>query len=252
MFPFLVAYGQIPIGVESGPLIPYSECEGGSCYTGDLLIGRNDRLHASSTCGLEKPERYCIVSHLEDKKKCFYCDSRQPYSKGSYEISHRVENVVTSFMPGGKKMWWQSENGVEEVYIQFDLEAIFHFTHLIMTFKTFRPRALTIERSSDFGQTWRVYRHFAYDCSESFPDVPTGPLRNLNDVICEESYSTVEPSSNGEVSEICTCQAYSLYLDYNYHLSLGARPFLSWTMNMVTNGILVLFYSIEFHVSEKW
>ncbi|XP_071818191.1 laminin subunit beta-1-like isoform X1 [Apostichopus japonicus] len=196
---FQVVYGQIPIGQDLGPNIPFSECEGGSCYTGDLLIGREDRLYAASTCGMEKPERYCIVSHLEDKKKCFYCDSRQPYSKGRYEISHRIENVVTSFMAGGKKMWWQSENGVEEVYIQFDLEAIFHFTHLIMTFKTFRPRALTIERSSDFGSTWRVYRHFAYDCSESFPDVPTGPLRNLNDVICEESYSTVEPSSNGEV-----------------------------------------------------
>ncbi|XP_038141553.1 laminin subunit beta-1-like isoform X2 [Cyprinodon tularosa] len=182
------------------PSTPHG-CTEGSCYpaTGNLLIGRAANLTASSTCGLEVPEQFCIVSHLQDVDKCFECDSRRPYDPERHRNSHRIENVIYLTDQNGDETFWKSVNGKEDVSIRLDLEAEFHFTHLIMKFKTFRPAALIIERSADFGRTWRPYRYFASNCTRSFPGIPVNGLHQNNDIICEERYSDIEPSKNGEV-----------------------------------------------------
>ncbi|VDN07204.1 unnamed protein product [Thelazia callipaeda] len=178
-------------------------CNERSCYpaTGNLLIGRKKSLTATSTCGLHGRQRYCIVSHLEEQTKCFYCDSRTEWqpNREPYKLSHRIENVVSESYEDRHRNWWQSENGVQNVSIRLDLEAEFHFTHLIMTFKSFRPAAMIIERSADYAKTWSPYRYFAYDCQNTFPNIPEGPPKKHTDIICTRRYSDVAPSTGGEL-----------------------------------------------------
>lgn len=173
-----------------------TQCDRRSCYpaTGDLLIGRADQLRASSTCGMDGPEDYCIVSHLQDNpEECFVCDATIP------KLSHEPRKMISNFNGRTEKTWWQSQNIKEDVYLQLDLEAQFHFTHLVMTFRTFRPAGMVIERSWDYGRNWNVYRYYAADCKQTFPDIPNRPQEDVDDVVCTQDFSSVEPSSNGEV-----------------------------------------------------
>ena len=71
-----------------------------------------------------------------------------------------------------------------------------------MTFRTFRPAGMLIERSWDYGRHWNVYRYYAADCKKTFPDIPHQPQGDVDDVVCTEDFSSVEPSSNGEVSNV--------------------------------------------------
>ncbi|TDH10018.1 hypothetical protein EPR50_G00093320 [Perca flavescens] len=177
------------------------QCPDGSCdpQLGDLMVGRAAQLSASSTCGLDGPENYCIIGYLEEERKCFICDSRLPFNLYSNPNSHRIENIITTFDPERRMKWWQSENGVHEVSIQLDLETMFQFSHLVLNFKSFRPAAMLVERSKDFGRSWKVFRYFAEDCLLHFPSVSDQPADSVDDVVCDSRYSSSDPSTDGEV-----------------------------------------------------
>ncbi|KAM6295093.1 laminin subunit beta-3 [Aegotheles albertisi] len=154
-------------------------CSQGACYppATDLLLGRAHLLRASSTCGLTKPETYC-TPHGEWSMKCCRCDSRLPHAYNS----HRVENVLSS---AGHSRWWQSQNGMEHVSLQLDLDQSFQLSSILLHFRSPLPAAMLIERSMDFGRTWDVYQYLASDCTAAFPRVPRGSPEGWQDPRCQ-------------------------------------------------------------------
>ncbi|XP_016062951.1 PREDICTED: laminin subunit beta-3 [Miniopterus natalensis] len=153
-------------------------CSRGACYppVGDLLIGRTRYLRASSTCGLTRPETYC-TQYGEWQMKCCKCDSRLPHNYNS----HRVENVASS---SGPTRWWQSQNDVNPVSLQLDLDRRFQLQDIMMDFKGPMPAGMLIERSPDFGKTWHVYQYLAADCKSTFPRVRQGYPQSWQDARC--------------------------------------------------------------------
>ncbi|XP_029907597.1 laminin subunit beta-3 [Myripristis murdjan] len=155
-----------------------NDCSRGACYppSGDLLLGRGDQLHATSTCGIHGTEVFC-TPYQQRRMKCCPCDSRNPRS----QLAHTVQDVLST---AGPNRWWQSKKGESPVALQLDLGRLFQLDNLVLSFKGPRPNALVVERTLDNGETWQPALYMATDCRSAFPGVPTAVPRSVDETYC--------------------------------------------------------------------
>uniref|UniRef100_A0A8B9PHC8 Netrin 4 n=1 Tax=Apteryx owenii TaxID=8824 RepID=A0A8B9PHC8_APTOW len=158
---------------------------------GNLAHGRV--LRTDTACGTGAPEPYCAYAEAADRSceppACGRCSSARA------ALAHPPAAMADS--PFRRpRTWWQSAQNALRETIRLDLEAAFYFTHLILVFKSPRPAAMVLERSQDFGKTWRPYKYFAANCSATF---------GLQDDVaqkgaaCTSRYSSPFPCTGGEV-----------------------------------------------------
>ncbi|XP_078105448.1 laminin subunit beta-3 [Sander vitreus] len=155
-----------------------TDCSRGACYppSRDLLLGRAQQLHASSTCGLAGSEVYC-TPYEQRRMKCCPCDSRNPNG----QLAHTVQDVLST---SGPDRWWQSVKEVNPVTLQLDLGSLFQLDNLVLSFKGPRPSSFLIERTRDNGRTWQPALYLATDCHKAFPGIPTTTPLTLDQTYC--------------------------------------------------------------------
>uniref|UniRef100_A0A1B0DI91 Uncharacterized protein n=1 Tax=Phlebotomus papatasi TaxID=29031 RepID=A0A1B0DI91_PHLPP len=65
-----------------------------------------------------------------------------------------------------------------------------------------RPGLWTLEKSTDYGKTWKPWQHFSdtpADCETYFGRDSLKPITQDDDVICTTEYSKIVPLENGEI-----------------------------------------------------
>lgn len=170
-------------------------CESRACNPrmGNLALGR--RVLTQTVCGNNGTELFCSYSDPNanlacSAAKCSKCNAGLPL------LSH-LAGAMSDSSFRHPNTWWQSAEGVESETVQLDLEAEFYFTHLIVVFRSPRPAAMTLERSQDFGQTWKMLQYYASNCSHAF-GLEEGAA-GRDGATCTSKYSGAYPCNRGEV-----------------------------------------------------
>ena len=172
-------------------------CESRACNPrlGNLALGR--RVLTQTVCGNNGTELSCSYADPNANMacgtaKCAKCNAGLPL------LSH-LAGAMSDSSFRHPNTWWQSADGVESETVQLDLEAEFYFTHLIIVFRSPRPAAMTLERSQDFGRTWRMLQYYAANCSDTFGLEEGRAGAGRDGAVCTSKYSGAYPCHRGEV-----------------------------------------------------
>lgn len=187
----------------------HANCDFSAVFAATIDLATGREFTASSTCGLNGPQLYCSIydttSPEDDNgnggRDCFTCDDTDPINSHSPRLLSDLDsNSTTTTTTGNNNItWWQAENGVENVTLELKLNALFTFSHLVMTFRSPRPATAVIERSRDFGLTYEPYQYYSNDCMSDFGMPDESTITTIDGVICTSNYTSLEPLTDGKV-----------------------------------------------------
>ncbi|XP_078680702.1 laminin subunit alpha-5-like isoform X1 [Branchiostoma floridae x Branchiostoma belcheri] len=199
--------GQHALVLLTAAVLLLQTCRGQVLTPPYLNLAQGRRIVASATCGegVSEPELYCKLAggtgnepaNLIQGQQCDYCDPRDP------SRAHPVSQAVD-----GTEKWWQSpplSRGTDynKVNVTISLGQLFHVAYVVLKFANApRPGVWVLERSTDFGQTYKPWQYFAdtpSDCYNVFGVTPMDRPTHDDSVTCTTEYSNIVPLENGEI-----------------------------------------------------
>lgn len=179
------------------------------CMAAPTNMAFKRNITATNTCG--KPAGgFC---ELGPGRQCFVCNATSTTQRHPSEFM--VNSEFDSPYSLREVTWWQSQTWWDtntlglstkdnplKVNITLSFGRRFHISGgIIVRFYNERPQKMFLEKSKDFGKTWRVLQYFAFDCQKSYNMPGTAPVvaNKPFNVTCTEDYSGQYPPKYGKV-----------------------------------------------------
>ena len=150
---------------------------------------------ASSTCGLEKPERYCELTNInQQERSCSTCDAFN--SQKSFPAS-----ALTDLNNPSNVTCWRSAPIMpvtsinappDNVTLTLSLGKKYELTYVSLQFcpKAPKPDSIAIYKSSDYGKTWQPFQFYSSQCRRVYgrPNRATITKHNEQEARCTDNH----------------------------------------------------------------
>ena len=137
-------------------------------------IAYQRKIKVTHTCGEDGPRKFC-KSHYEG---CGTCDAKDS------TLAHPPSYLTDLNNPSDLTCWQTDplDNSQQNVTLILSLGKQFDITYINLEFCSFRPDAMAIYKSNDFGRSWTPYQYYADHCMHMFHKSTRGIVSHGNEV----------------------------------------------------------------------
>lgn len=147
---------------------------------------------ASSTCGVNGPERFCEKNEYGDKEgSCHTCNNQntnERFPSSSLTDLNNPSNITC----WRSAMFNPLTSNEHNVTLHLPLGKAFELTYVSLQIcpNGVKPDSLVIYKSTDNGYTWQPFQYFSTECRKVYdmPNQLTSTLYNEDEARCSDSH----------------------------------------------------------------
>lgn len=141
------------------------------CKSAFVNVAFGSTIEASSTCGLNGPEKYCDVDG-----KCHICDINDPSKSFTSAALSDINNLNNATCwrseprPITSTHFGSYENTPDNVTLTVSFGKRFELTYVNLMFcpGAIKPDSMAIYKSVDYGKTWQPFQFYSSQCKKLY------------------------------------------------------------------------------------